>query len=68
MWYKKYAVDEYMCQAKESIKELKQMVDQADAKKMGYGEFNVYKKMNIQKMKLRRSWEERLETFALFQN
>ena len=34
-----------IAQAKESMKELTQMVDQADAKKMGYGEYEVFKKL-----------------------
>ena len=32
-------------QAKESMKELKQMVETDEAKKMGYGEYNVLKKL-----------------------
>ena len=34
-----------IAQMKESTKELKQMVEQDEAKKMGYGEYNVYKKL-----------------------
>ena len=34
-----------VAQAKESIKELKQMTEQAEAKKMGYGEYEVFKKL-----------------------
>ena len=34
-----------IAQAKESMKELKSMVEQSDAKNMGYAEFNVFKKL-----------------------
>ena len=34
-----------IAQAKESMNELKQMVQQADAKAMGYAEYNVFKKL-----------------------
>lgn len=36
-----------IAQAKESMKELKQMVEQDDAKKMGYAEYNVFKKLKM---------------------
>ena len=37
-----------IAQAKESMKELKQMVEQDDAKKMGYAEYNVFKKLRAE--------------------
>ena len=36
-----------IAQAKESMKELKAMVDQDDAKSMGYAEFGVFKKLRL---------------------
>ena len=47
-----------IAQAKEAMKELKSGVEQEDAKKMGYAEYNVYKKLRDSLRKKNKKSEE----------